>query len=275
MAKGVYACIDGVSRNVKKIPVGIDGVSRSTKKGYACVGGVGREFFGGSTISDLEVGQSVFMNVNGVRTEFLIVHIGCPWSDGGTYTNADGTWLLMKDIYTERTWDSRGGRYYADCDIHKYLTTTFFNLLDEGVASQILQAGLPYTTSSSSASGALGSVTATVFLLSVQELYGVNEVGRIRKEGGALDYFKYSTATGLTDVNQRRYAYYKGNLSDWWTRTHYYDDQYNVEHVRGQDGFNRPGQFSQRYYNYTGIGVRPAMIFPHETAIDENFNIIA
>lgn len=46
MAKGVYTCIDNVSRNVKKIPVCIDGVSRNTKSGYACIDGVSREFFG-------------------------------------------------------------------------------------------------------------------------------------------------------------------------------------------------------------------------------------
>lgn len=56
MAKGVYACIDGVSRNVKQIPLCIDGVSRNTKEGYGCIDGVSRQFFGVSTISDLEVG---------------------------------------------------------------------------------------------------------------------------------------------------------------------------------------------------------------------------
>ena len=273
MAKGVYACIDGVSRNVKQIPLCIDGVSRNTKEGWACVDGVSRQFFPSAiSMSSLSVGDSVFMNVNGVRTEFLIVHQGQPSSNGGTYTNAYGIWLLMKDIYTKRKWHSSNYTYYADSEIHNYLNTTFFNMLDAGVASQILQVGLPCTNSNTYSSGSLGSVTAKVFLPSLYELYA--GVSYVKQEGGPLDYFQYSTGSGLTDINQRRYAYYKGTITDWWTRTHEYDG-YGVSSIRGKDAVNSPGTPIQYEAKSTFVGIRPAMIFPYDTALDENFNIIA
>lgn len=273
MAKGAYDCIDGLSRNGKKIPLCVDGVSRNAKEGWGCIDGVSRQFFPSSiAMSSLSVGDSVFMNVNGVRTEFLIVHIGCPTSAGGTYTNAYGMWVLMKDIYTKRRWHSSDYTKYADSEIHDYLNTTFLNLLDEGVASQILQAGIPCTNDDTWSTGELSTVTAKVFLPSLYELYA--QVSYVKQEGGPLNYFQYSTGSGLTDVKQRRYAYYDGTITDWWTRTHEYNG-YGVSCIRGADAVNVPGSSIQIQSTGTTIGVRPAMIFPYDTALDENFNIIA
>lgn len=273
MAKGVYGCIDSVSRNVKSIPLCVDGVSRNTKEGWACVDGVSRQFFPSSiAMSSLSVGDSVFMNVNGVRTEFLIVHIGCPTSAGGTYTNAYGMWLLMKDIYTKRRWHSSDYTYYADSEIHNYLNTTFFNMLDAGVAGQIKQVGLPCTNGDTWSTGELSTVTAKVFLPSLYELDA--QVGYVKQEGGPLDYFYYSTGSGLTDAYQRRCAYYKGTLTDWWTRTHEYSG-YSAACIRGSTPGAAGGDPISHNASYSSVGVRPAMIFPYDTALDENFNIIA
>lgn len=49
-------------------------------------------------IGSLGIGTSVYMNVNNARTEFLVVHQGLPSSDYDSSCN--GTWLLMKNIYT-------------------------------------------------------------------------------------------------------------------------------------------------------------------------------
>lgn len=270
MAKGVYACIDGVSRNVKQIPLCIDGVSRNTKEGWACVDGVSRQFFPSAiSMSSLSVGDSVFMNVNGVRTEFLIVHQGQPSSNGGTYTNAYGMWLLAKDIYTMRCYSVDNYTYYANSEIHNYLNTTFFNMLDAGVASHILQAGLPCTISGSGSSGALGSVTAKVFLLSLEELYG--QMSYFRREGGPLNYFQYSGSESV--LRQRRTGYYNGKIESWFTRTHEFSGYSNAI-ARGTDTVNEPGSMSTMGGS-ASQGIRPAMIFPYDTALDENFNIIA
>ena len=121
MAKGVYTCIDNVSRNVKKIPVCIDGVSRNTKEGYTCIDGVSRQFFGktGTPISNYLVGDSVYLNVNNILKEFIIVQQGRPgYSWGGTSLRTgiglDGTWLLMKDIYTTMNAPRPNSLYNSD-----------------------------------------------------------------------------------------------------------------------------------------------------------------
>lgn len=273
MAKAQYVGVDSIARKVKQPYIGVDGVARKVKNGYVGVGGVARQFFqSGITLREVPVGDSVYMNVNGVRKEFFVVHQGCPSSNGGTYTNAYGTWLLMKDIYTKRKWHSGNYTYYADSEIHNYLNTTFFNMLDAGVASQIMQVGLPCTNSNTYSSGSLGSVTAKVFLPSLYELYA--QVSYVKQEGGPLNYFQYSTGSGLTDINQRRYAYYNGTITDWWTRTHEYDG-YGVSCIRGKDAVNAPGTSIQYNATSTFVGIRPAMIFPYDTALDENFNIIA
>lgn len=50
--------------------------------------------------SSLAVGSSVYCNVNGTKTEFIIVHQSKPSS---LYDDScNGTWLLMKDIYEDR-----------------------------------------------------------------------------------------------------------------------------------------------------------------------------
>lgn len=275
MSKGAYGCIDNVSRKVTQIPLCIDGVSRNTKEGCTCIDGVSRKFFGGGAqMSSLSLGDSVFMNVNGVRKEFLIVHKGCPSSASGaftnaSYSNADGIWLLMKDIYTKMTWSSSDYDSYANSTIHNYLNTTFLDFLDEGVSSKILQAGLPYATSSID----LGSISAKVFLLSAYELnlqavYSTNE-------GGILQYFNssYQVASGVTDLTVRRTAYYNGTTESWWTRTHSWGYFTNVI-VHGDNG--RPdlwGTIGTSGSSYS-CGIRPAMIFPYGTLVDSNFNII-
>ena len=44
---------------------------------------------------ELDIGSSVFLNVDGVPVEFLVVHQGLPSSIYDT--SCDGTWFLMKD----------------------------------------------------------------------------------------------------------------------------------------------------------------------------------
>ena len=72
---------------------------------------------------DLAVGNSVYLNVNGVKTAFLVVHRGLPSS---AYDNScDGVWLLMKDVYTKRTAKySYANWVYANTNMHTYVNST-------------------------------------------------------------------------------------------------------------------------------------------------------
>ena len=106
---GIYANIDSVGRKITQVPVIIDGVERYTKTGYACIDGVGREFFGGGSVSgtplnDYPAGTPVYLNVNGVRTTFIVAHKGRPSTSYDS--SCDGIWLVMNNIYEKRAWNS-------------------------------------------------------------------------------------------------------------------------------------------------------------------------
>ena len=52
-----------------------------------------------ATIGTKAVGSIVKIKINGVLTDFIIVHQGLP---GAMYdSSCDGTWVLMKDCYTQ------------------------------------------------------------------------------------------------------------------------------------------------------------------------------
>ena len=55
-------------------------------------------------LSTKAVGSTVKLTVNGKAREFIVVHQGKPSSVYDESCN--GTWLLMKDIYENRVWQS-------------------------------------------------------------------------------------------------------------------------------------------------------------------------
>lgn len=270
MAKGVYACIDGVSRNVKQIPLCIDGVSRNTKTGYACIDGVSRAFFPSETlIGTLSVGTSVYMNVNGVRKEFLIVNQGRPST--AYDTSCDGTWLLMKDIYSKRAWDSTN-HDYANSDIRSYLNGTFLGLFDSGVQSIIKQVKLPYrkgTGASMTVSSGANGLSAKVFLLSASEVGSINTAIESNVMYIPLEGARLSEMTTYAS----RIAYFNGTATDWWLRTPDAANNLFVTHVNENGNVNRATYINATYGAL--LGVRPALILPSTTLVDESFNIIA
>ena len=123
-------------------------------------------------ISTLAVGSSVYLNVGGVRKEFLVVHQGLPSSMYDASCN--GTWLLMKDIYENRKWHSSNVNKYETSDINTYLNGPFFNLFDSNIKDAIKQVKLPYRKGGGSGGttqqGANG-LPCKIFLLSAPEVH--------------------------------------------------------------------------------------------------------
>ena len=269
MAKGVYACVDGVSRNVKQIPLCVDSVSRQTKAGYACVDGVSRQFFpSGTAAGDLDVGSSVYMNVDGERKEFLVVHQGLPSSLYDSTCN--GTWLLMKDIYTKRAWYSSVNsptNNYSNSDIHTYLKGTFLGLFDSDIQSAINQIKLPYLSGTGSGgtiiSGSYG-LSTKIFLLSGYEVgWTATDEYSFPEDGACLDYF-----SGTATTDSKRIGYYNGTASTWWLRSAKIGSTQAVWFVQTTGG-------QQSSSCYSSFGIRPALILPSDISVDSDFNIIA
>lgn len=213
-------------------------------------------------MSTLAVGRSVWMNVNGVRTEFIIVHQGKPSSIYDDSCN--GTWLLMKDIYSNHEWNSDNKNDYENSTIHAYLNETFLALFDTNVRGAIKQVKIPYRQGNATGnnfvmSGANG-LPAKIFLLSATELGLSNRAPT--NEGAKLSYF--SSCIDGDDV--KRVAYLNGSTYQWWLRS--------PSVVAGSSSLvvTNNGGVSW-YYCSNWYGVRPALILASDTKIDDNYNI--
>ncbi len=213
------------------------------------------------TIDSASVGQSVYCNVNDLKKEFIIVHQGKPSS---MYDDScDGTWLLMKDIYEERQWNSSSDNIYGASTIHSYLNSTFLNRLD--IKDVIKQVKIPYVNGwggSAVASGANG-LSAKVFLLSGYEV-GLGGAEFVPQDGAKLSYFNQNAGK---DAKRIAYLYGSTTAGVWWLRSAYTDSN-SVALV-----IVTTGSYSYPFVNDTK-GVRPAFIVPSDTYIDEDNNIL-
>ena len=206
------------------------------------------------------VGSIVKIKVNGAAKDFIIVHQGKPSS---VYDDScNGTWLLMKDIYEKRQWNSSNTNDYANSTIHSYLNSTFLNLLEPNIKRAIKQVKLPYRkgsgTSTTVTSGSNG-LSAKIFLLSATETsfdFGYMPSG----EGAELAYFKGCADNGS---DSKRVAYLNGSAASWWLRSPYcnYSDFALYVHSRGD--------WDSNLCSYS-FGIRPALILPSTLLVSDD-----
>lgn len=210
-------------------------------------------------ISTLAVGSSVYLNVGGVRKEFLVVHQGKPSS---LYdASCDGTWLLMKDCYEMRQWNSNSELLYENSSIHSYLNSTFLNLFDANIRDAIKQVKIPYLKGGkggSVQSGANG-LSCKVFLLSGYEL---NFRNIFPADGAGLDGFAESI------INNSAYlATYNGTLTKWWLRS--------ISALQYRDAAGLVSGYSYDSDSVTkSYGIRPCIILPSNTLVDDSGNVV-
>lgn len=195
-------------------------------------------------LGDMAVGSTVKIKVNGTVKDFIIVHQGKPSS---IYDDScDGTWVLLKDVYTTSTF-SRRNNSYKDSSIHSYLNSTFYDLIDSDIRAVIKQVKIPYwygTGRDGSLATGSNGLSTKVFLLSCYEIGARNGYG-IPNDGAELDYFKSGD----------RVAYDSGGATTWWQRSPQTGNTYNVWFV------NSAG--SSDVNNYVNSnGVRPAFVLP-------------
>lgn len=215
-------------------------------------------------ISTLTVGSSVYLNVGGVRKEFLVVHQGLPSS---LYdASCDGTWLLMKDIYENRQWNSSDSKVYETSTVNTYLNGPFLGLFDSNIQGIIKQVKIPYRKGGGSGtdqSGANG-LSCKVFLLSGSEVgWTSSDSQYFPQDGAKLSYFGAS-AVG----NSKRIANYGGSATSWG--------------LRSPSTYSRDSYmwfvFSDGSYSSTGpsvsVGIRPCIILPSTTQVDDSGNVV-
>ena len=246
----------------------VNGMVYHLKKGRGLLNGMGYDipFDSGTQISDLAVGSTVKIAVNGTLRDFLIVHQGLPSS---MYDNScNGSWLLMKDIYENRVWQSGNINKYESSDIHAYLNSTFLNLFDSNIKDAIKQVKIPYRKNGGSGgtnqSGANG-LSCKIFLLSGYEVGWTSSNNQYFPQDGAkLSYFESGTGTS---ANNKRIAKLNGSARPWWLRsqnTNYPDDVLLV-------GTN--GSYGSILASYSR-GIRPALVLPTDTLVSDDGTIV-
>lgn len=209
------------------------------------------------------VGSIVKLKVNGAAKEFIVVHQGKPSSLYDESCN--GTWLLMKDIYDQRQWNSSNVNKLESSTIHSYLNGPFYNLFDSNIRDAIKQVKIPYRKNGGDGgtdqSGANG-LPAKIFLLSGYEV-GWTDIDNssFPVDGAKLDYF-----TASSDGNSKRIANFNGSAAFWWLRSPYTSTANYVWGIsfNGYYGFGSP---SDR------LGIRPALVLPPDMEVDSSGNI--
>ena len=210
-----------------------------------------------TTIGALTVGSTITLNVSGVPREFIVVHQGKPSS---LYDDScGGTWLLMKDIYENRVWQSGNINKYENSDIHAYLNSTFLNLFGSNIKDAVKQVKIPYRKNGgpggTDQSGANG-LPAKIFLLSGYEVgWTTSDASDLPVDGAKLDYF-----TASSGGNSKRIANFNGSASRWWLRSPYIKDTSNVWTVYPNGSLDVRGASSPN-------GIRPALILPSTFAV--------
>ena len=213
-------------------------------------------------LSTKAVGSTVKLKVNGTAKEFIVVHQGKPSS---LYDDScNGTWLLMKDIYENRVWQSGNINKYESSDIHTYLNNTFLNLFESNIRDAITQVKIPYRKNGGSGgtdqSGANG-LSAKIFLLSGYEVgWTTSDYSYFPVDGAKLSYFESGTGTS---ANNKRIANLNGSAALWWLRSPYTNGTVYVWHV-GSNGDCNNGRASN------SNGVRPALVLPSTLLVSDD-----
>lgn len=205
------------------------------------------------------VGSIVKIKVNGASKDFIVVQQGNP--NTSTYdSSCNGTWLLMKDIYTTSTFGNNNS--YKDSSIHTYLNGTFYNLIDSNIRAAIKQVKIPYqngTGSGGSLATGSNGLSTKVFLLSGYEVgWTTSDNGYFPKDGVRLAYFGNSSGG-----NSKRIAYNGSSAAIWWLRS---PDTGSSSYVWGV-GTDGSGLNSWCYNSY---GVRPAFILPSTLVVSDD-----
>lgn len=210
-------------------------------------------------LSTKAVGSIVKIKVNGASKDFIVVQQGKPSSIYDDSCN--GTWLLMKDIYTTSTF-SNNNNSYKDSSIHSYLNSTFFNLIDADIRNAIKQVKIPYqngTGSGGSLATGSNGLSTKVFLLSGYEVgWTTSDNGYFPKDGVRLAYFGSGSGG-----NSKRVAYNGSSAAEWWLRSPHTGSSIRVWTVGSDGSYGHWGY-------YDTYGVRPAFVLPSTLVVSDD-----
>lgn len=250
------ALINGTAYDAKSGKCLINGTGYAIKKGRTRIDGTGYDIAlqSGTPLSEIPVGNTVKIAVNGTMRDWVVVNQGIPSGSALYDDSCNGTWLLMKDIYENRQWNNENVNEFKDSSVLTYLNNDFVELVDASIRGAIQQVMLPAYSGNK-----VLSLSCKMFLLSAYELGWTNrDSSYIPHDGDCLDYFNQTYTK-----DSKRIAYLNNVARGWWTRSADTGTKYAVFAVDGDGG----------YYSVqaTGtLGVRPAMILPFDTPVADD-----
>lgn len=220
----------------------------------------------GIAAGDIAVGSTVKLMESGTAVEYLVVNQGIPSNSSLYDASCDGTWLLRKDIHSNRQWHTSNVNKYESSSINTWLNGEFFNTLGSAEQAAIKQVKIPYLAGGGSGgtdqSGANG-LSCKVFLLSGPEV-GLAGAGYMPNDGAKLSYFESGTGTS---ANNKRSANYGGSAAIWWLRS-------PTTGGTGRVWLVLPGGSCDFSNASDSCGIRPALILPKTALFDEDTMIL-
>lgn len=220
----------------------------------------------GVLASSLAVGSTVKLMEGGTAVEYLIVNQGIPENSSLYDASCDGTWLLRKDVHSERQWNSSNVNKYESSAINTWLNGEFFNTLGGAEQAAIKQVKIPYRKNGGSGgtdqSGANG-LSCKVFLLSGYEVgWTTSDSSYFPVDGAKLDYFAASFGG-----NSKRVANFNGSAAIWLLRSPDTGNTARVWNVLSD------GDYSYDNASYWH-GIRPTLVLPSNAVFDETTMIL-
>lgn len=212
----------------------------------------------------LAVGSTVKLMEGGTAVEYLVVNQGIPSNSSLYDASCDGTWLLRKDIHSERQWNTSNANEYETSAINIWLNGDFFSSLGSVEQATVKQIKIPYRAGGgdggANQSGANG-LSCKVFLLSGPEV-GLAGENYMPNDGAKLDYFNANTGT-----DSKRIAYLNGSAAFWWLRSPYTRNNGSVWRVYSDGDCGS-------YYTSVSLGIRPALVLPSTALFDASTSIL-
>ena len=222
----------------------------------------------GILASTLPVGFTVKLMEGGTAVEYLVVNQGIPSNSNLYDASCDGTWLLRKELHSNRQWHTSNVNKYETSAINTWLNGDFFNSLGSIEQATVKQVKIPYRHGGGAGgfdqSGAYG-LSCKVFLLSGYEVgWTTNYNQYFPQDGARLSYFEAGTGT---TANNKRIANLNGTAATWWLRSPNTEDAILVWGVYSA-GTIGGGDASNSY------GIRPALVLPSNALFDTSTLIL-
>lgn len=216
----------------------------------------------GILAQDIAVGSTVKLIEGGTAVEYLVVNQGIPSNSSLYDASCDGTWLLRKNIHSNRQWHTSDVNKYETSAINTWLNGKFFNTLGSAEQAAIKQVKIPYRKNGGSGgsdqSGANG-LSAKIFLLSGYEVgWTTSDNEYFSVDGAKMSYFESGTGTS---ANNKRIANLNGSASYWWLRSPGTRRTTSVWCVYSGGDYS----LDNASYSY---GIRPALILPKTALFD-------